>query len=269
MPELAEVEHARRAWNVGLGRRLLGVEVSPSAGRVVREVDVACVVRTLRGQIFRASLARGKQLLFRFGKDRWLGLHLGMAGSLAARPPDHLPGKHDLLVLRQRARALVFTDLRHFGRVRLHLGPEPPPYWTALPPDVLSSDFTFPRFEAFCLRRARSPVKTVLLDQRLFPGVGNWMADEILWRARVSPARNAGDLDVRARHALFRTVRWVCRAAVAVIDEAWEYPPHWLFRHRWEDGERCPRCGRGLSRVVIGGRRTCFCPRCQPPPTRA
>jgi formamidopyrimidine-DNA glycosylase len=263
MPELAEVEHARRTWDVGLGKRVFAVEVSSNAGRVVRDVDLASLRQAIEGQPLRFSEARGKQLCFRFGKTAWLAIHLGMAGALSAESAGYVPAKHDLLVLRQKGQSLVFTDLRHFGRVRLHLGSAPPSFWTALPPSLSSGEFTPFAMRAFCDRRARSALKTVLLDQRRFPGIGNWMADEILWRARLAPDRLAGSLDEASAARLYRAIRWVSAAALRVVDASWEYPRTWLFRHRWEDGGHCPRCGSGLQRVVLGGRRTCFCPTCQ------
>ena len=263
MPELAEVEHARRTWDVGRSQRVLAVEVSPNAGRVVRDVDIASLRKALIGQALVFSEARGKQLCFCFGKAAWLGLHLGMAGSLSAQPRDYRLQKHDLLALRQKNCTLVFTDLRHFGRIRFHHGTEPPPFWTSLPPAVLSPAFTRSLVRVFCVRRRRSPVKTVLLDQRGFPGIGNWMADEILWRARLPPTLPAGALTESALTALHRAIRWVSASALAIVDDRWVYPKTWLFHHRWEDGGRCPRCQHALRRPLIGGRRTCFCPHCQ------
>jgi formamidopyrimidine-DNA glycosylase len=59
-------------------------------------------------------------------------------------------------------------------------------------------------------------------------------------------------------------VRRVARLAIDTIDDRWEYPKTWLFAHRWEPGGRCPRCATALGRDTIGGRTTCWCPRCQP-----
>jgi formamidopyrimidine-DNA glycosylase len=100
--------------------------------------------------------------------------------------------------------------------------------------------------------------------QERFPGIGNWMADEILWRARLNPRRPGGDLGPGEARVLWRATREVCRRAIDVMDQNWEYPDAWLFAHRWEDGGRCPRCRTGLLRAAVGGRTTCWCPRCQP-----
>jgi formamidopyrimidine-DNA glycosylase len=275
MPELAEVEHSRRLWLPGIGQRVLSVDIRFEHARPFRGTDVDRLREALVGQPFRDAAAIGKQLCFRFGgrsietADLWLGLHLGMAGRLSRQPAAYVAEKHDLLILRQRSRSLVFTDLRHFGRVLFHEGLDVPAFWSRLPPPVTSPDFTVARLADFLSRRRRTAIKPVLLMQERFPGVGNWMADEILWRARLAPSLLAGDLDGVQIASLYRALRWVCREAVTTMAADWEYPESWLFAHRWEDGGRCPRCRGPLTRVQIGGRTTCSCRRCQPEPVVA
>lgn len=267
MPELAEVEHSRRIWDVGLGDRVTRVEVATNAaGRVLRDLDVAGLQRSLKGQPFHSSEARGKQLAFRFGGDgsRWLLIHLGMEGSLRVEGPTHAPHKHDMLVIRQAKRALVFRDLRHFGRVRFFETDGTPEAWAKLPPALDSKAFDAAAVGDFLARRKRSALKPTLLDQRRFPGVGNWMADEILWRARLAPQTTGGELSAKEIATLTRVTKEVARKAIAVVTHDWDYPKTWLFAHRWEDGGSCPRCGHALARAMLGGRRTCWCPTCQP-----
>lgn len=262
MPELAEVEHSRRTWDPGVGRVVREVLVPRPGVRPLRGVDVAHLTRALVGQKLVSSEANGKQMCFRFGKRVWLGLHLGMRGHLSRVPPSTPVAKHDLLILRQARHALVFTDLRHFGRVRFHEGAEAPDWWATLPPALASADFTPAVLAAHA--RSRRPLKALLLDQARFPGVGNWMADEILWRARLHPERTGAALTAPETSALYRSTRFVARESVRLIDADWEYPKTWLFAHRWEDGGFCPRCGAALARIVVGGRKTCFCATCQP-----
>lgn len=267
MPELAEVEHSRRQWNPGLGQPVRDVIIARPGIRIFRDADPGLLCQLLPGQTLLESEARGKQMLFRFSGDLWLGIHLGMNGELRREeaPAEYVPRKHDHLILHQDERALVFEDRRFFGRVRLHQGGEPPAWWTAIAPSLLSREFTADALGTFLARRKRTPLKALLLMQERFPGVGNWMADEILWRARLHPTTRAGELQAPAETArLFRTVRWVARTAVEVIDDDWRYPAHWLFTHRWEPGGHCPRCRAALERATVGGRTTCWCPRCQP-----
>ncbi len=264
MPELAEVEHSRRQWEVGKNRPIQSIHLRPG-GRVFRGIDLEQMRQQLAGQTLLGSEARGKQMIFRFSNDVWLGLHLGMRGELFARAADYTPGKHDHLVLHQAEHALVFEDQRHFGRVQFHQGTEPPAWWSALAPSVLSDRFTVAAVAAFLLRRRKAPIKAVLLMQERFPGVGNWMADEILWRAKIHPATASGSLSAAATNALWKQTRWVSRTAIKIITDDWTYPDTWLFTHRWEAGGDCPRCGIALERAQIGGRTTCWCPNCQKP----
>ena len=272
MPELAEVEYIRRRWNPGLGHVVATVRLHPRAG-VFKTCDPAALARALPGARLDSSAAAAKQMLFRLtaaGEARtqlWLGLHLGMTGELLVRPAG-LPGqKADHLILDQPAagQSLVFADFRMFGRVQVHAGPEAPAWWSGIAPAVTSPAFTVAAVAEFLRRRARSPVKAVLLMQERFPGIGNWMADEILWRAAIHPTRRCGDLSPAEVRKLHRETVWVATEALRLIGQAdtpeWPDPPAtWLFSHRWEDGGLCPRTKKPLERATIGGRTTCWSP---------
>ncbi|HXJ59468.1 MAG TPA: DNA-formamidopyrimidine glycosylase family protein [Verrucomicrobiae bacterium] len=263
MPELAEVEFFRRRWTVGEGQRIRKVAVHGTK-RLFRGVHTPGLVRVLTGARMTGSAAHGKQMLFRFSRQAWLGVHLGMTGELRVEPPAFVPGKHDHLVLFLSRRALVFSDARQFGRIRFHQGAAEPEWWRNLPPAVNSRAFTLERMANYLTRHARAPLKAVLLAQDAFPGVGNWMADEILWRARLHPAQPAGRVHRNDVPVLWRAVRSVCRDALRLLAPDYADPPaSWLFRHRWEPGGRCPRHRVLLERDTVGGRTTAWCPRCQ------
>ena len=267
MPELAEVEYARKLWDPGVGARVTRVLLHPGA-RIFRGIDSAEFISGLEGTTLLGSEARAKQMLFRFGKSsktsRWLGIHLGMTGDLRVERHDFAPQKHDHLVLRQAKRALVFKDARTFGRVRLHAGPEVPTWWSNLPPAVTSDEFTLDRMRAFLKRRSGTSIKAVLLMQEFFPGVGNWMADEILWRARVSPKVRVGRLTAAQVKALWQESREVCRIALETVGAGDADPPKgWLFHARWSAKGICPRCQTKLKTATVGGRTTRWCPACQ------
>jgi formamidopyrimidine-DNA glycosylase len=263
MPELAEVEYYRRCWDAGLRQRVLRV-VLHGGKRVFRGSDPALIERALGGAKMLGSETHGKQMLFRFSGGAWLGLHLGMSGSLRVEPRDFSPGRHDHLVLFQKARALVFSDPRTFGRIRFHRRKSAPDWWTSLPPAVGSREFTVKSLRVVFEQRRKAPIKAVLLDQTLFPGIGNWMADEILWQARLDPRRPAAGLDAAELRALWKTSRQVARTALATIGVNWSDPPRgWLIHQRGRKSGRCPRDGTPLKHATIGGRTTAWCPRCQ------
>jgi formamidopyrimidine-DNA glycosylase len=265
MPELAEVEYFRSRWDVGLRQRIAKVEVHGQK-RIFRGIELGVMVRALRGAVLERSEARGKQMLFvakpAKGKARaWLGLHLGMTGQLRVEKPGFAAGKHDHLVLREAKQALVFQDARMFGRVLFSLSAEMPEWWSKIAPDLLSKDFTEQALADFLQRRKKAPIKAVLLMQERFPGIGNWMADEILWRAEIHPRQAAGSLEEKAVRGLYREIRWVCREALRIIGKKWDDPPKsWLFPHRWAKGGTCPKTGVRLRHATIGGRTTCWSP---------
>ena len=269
MPELAEVEFFRKRWDqVAAGHRIRALRLHPAA-KIFRGANPAALRRALTGAKFLSSEAQAKQMLFRFSGGAWIGVHLGMSGELHVEPPGYAPQKHDHLVLDTARHALVFSDPRMFGRVQFHRGAAPPGWWTKIAPPILSTQFTVEAVAAFLRRRARAPIKAVLLMQERFPGVGNWMADEILWRAAIHPRRRAGSLAPTEMHSLWSECRRVCRLAFNTIAGHGDYlppdlnahiPRTWLFWHRWEDGGRCPRTGVPLIREEVGGRTTCWSP---------
>jgi formamidopyrimidine-DNA glycosylase len=263
MPELAEVEFMRKRWDPGLGRRVSNIRMHRAA-RVFRDTDTGCLARSLRGSRLRFSEARGKQMIFRFEPGGWLGIHLGMTGQLEALNPGHRPARHEHLVLRMDTVSLVYTDSRLFGRIRFEMGEDQPDWWASLPPELHGSEFRRRDLDHFLGRKAKSSIKTVLLMQERFPGIGNWMADEILWRSRIHPAKRAATLDLEDRRRLYREIRAVVRVCLKTIVRPgahWGDPPSgWLFHQRWRDGGRCPKTGRRLVREKIGGRTTCWSP---------
>jgi len=283
MPELAEVEYYRKQWDPGLGETVARVSVHPRA-RVYRDTPAAAL-RGLAGRRLLRSFAHGKQMLFEFSGGTWLGIHLGMSGKLFASPLDREEEARDHLALFTPQRRLVFSDTRMFGKVTLDLvagadgahcgdcagagedeASSPPLWWRELPPELLSPGFTKARVARFAQRRAKTPLKTLLLDQSAFPGVGNWMADEVCWRLGLDPRLPAGSLGRSECADLWKALRQVSRDALRIIGTDWGDPPDsWLMKHRWRDGGHCPRrgCGAPLVREELRGRTTCRCPGCQ------
>ncbi len=264
MPELAEVEYFRKRWNAGARQNVKAILVHADK-RVFRNMDARGMARALIGTKLMSSEAHGKQMLFRFSKGNWLGFHLGMSGSLRVEKRGYEPGKHDHLVLRQARQTLVFHDPRMFGLVRWSQGATEPEWWIKLPPALDSPMFTVSLMRGFLARRKRSPIKAALLAQELFPGVGNWMADEILWQSRINPRATCADLDALNMRRLWQKTRSVCRTAIRTIGVNWDDPPKgWLLHVRWRRDGQCPRDGTKLRRATIGGRTTAWCPACQP-----
>jgi formamidopyrimidine-DNA glycosylase len=263
MPELAEVEYIRRQWDPGLRQKILRVQIH-AAKRVFRGSNPRALVREIAGSRFLHSESWGKQMLFEFSGGNWVGIHLGMTGKLRIEPSGFRPEKHDHLVLHQAKRALVFQDARLFGRVRFHHGKAPPEWWRAGGPDIHSDAFDRKFFDGFLKRHARAPIKSVLLLQSGFVGIGNWMADEILWRAKIAPLKLAGQLSAAQSARLFHETKFVAMESLRIIaPEFGDLPRSWLIHQKWKRNGVCPRHRTPLRKAMIGGRTTAWCARCQ------
>jgi formamidopyrimidine-DNA glycosylase len=198
-----------------------------------------------------------------------------MTGRLTVIPSTEavVPHTHGFFVL-DDGRELRYTDIRRFGRILVvpesglaeltgHLGREPL--------EVSAEEFCR-HFES---RRAR--VKALLLDQSVLRGIGNIYADESLFRARLHPARIAENLTKKQLLTLHGTVRQVLEEAIHsrgssisnYVDSEGRRG-NFQFRHRvyQRDGKQCFRCKSIIRRVIVAGRSSHFCPRCQPAPRK-
>ncbi|MGB0372518.1 MAG: Fpg/Nei family DNA glycosylase [Opitutales bacterium] len=261
MPELAEVAYYSNQWSPGLNKQVDRVWLNPES-RVFRGADLEAF-NALVGQTFVSIQTHGKRMLFGFTGGLWLSGHLGMTGKMLAEDPEIRPfAKHDRLILSLNGVDLVFNDSRHFGRMEVIADKgELPEYWAALPYDVRSGAFDLKYFKAHLARRPRANVKALLLDQSVCPGIGNWMADEILWRAKIDPTRTVESLKRQEPSRFFKALKAVTDDAMRVIAPDWgDAPDSWLFNHRWKDGGICPKTNTPLVREPIAGRTTCWSP---------
>lgn len=276
MPELAEVELARRIWARAEGEKVTGVQANPGA-RIFRDMPASAIQNAITGKTLTSSHHHGKRMYFTFGDNLHLEVHLGMSGKVYVSQLDHIPQKHDHLILRMNNCSLVLNDYRMFGKVMLHEGSAP---WLELPPDPLSRKFTLSHVTGITLKRPKKILKGALLDQSLFPGIGNWMADEICWRLGAHPAKALGEI---TPEQLYREVKAVCKGAIKYVADrnieelkspkklgftaggyvAQVPPKSWLFQHRWKKGGSCPKCKTELERETIATRTTAWCATCQ------
>lgn len=263
MPELAEVEWFRKQWDAGRGREVVDVKAH-SSKYVFRGADGNALRQNLIDQKLLRSKRSGKQMLFEFSGNNWLGIHLGMTGKTRVASSDFRSGKHDHLVLYQRERALVFTDPRQLGQVRFHQGKDKPDWWKDRSPEIDSREFDQKFFNEFLDRHRKAPIKAALLMQSGFPGIGNWMADEILWRARVLPSKRIRKLTAQERAAIFRSTKWVVRRSLETLGKDFSDPPKdWLIHQKWKRGGICPIHRTLLKHATVAGRTTTWCAKCQ------
>jgi formamidopyrimidine-DNA glycosylase len=263
MPELAEVEWLRKQWDPGLGAEVIDLRLH-ARNRVLRGENAEQLRQRLIGATVLSSHARGKRMVFKFSGDTWIGIHLGMTGKIRVDLANYRPAKHDHLVLFQRERALVFSDYRQFGRVRFHHGADEPDWWKSEAPEINSPEFDEKFMNHFLDRHRKAPIKAALLMQNGFPGIGNWMADEILWRAKVLPSKRIRKLTAQDRHQLFRAIKFVVRRSLETLGKDFSDPPkNWLIHQKWKRDGVCPIHRTQLRHATVAGRTTVWCQKCQ------
>jgi formamidopyrimidine-DNA glycosylase len=269
MPELPEVETIAR----GLARRLSGDVIesiwlgskpeplkSPAA-------EIAAALQAKRISTVRRA---GKHIVFDLESTRgvsspaqWI-VHLGMTGSLLVCAPGLELEKHTHAVVQLASgRELRFVDPRRFGRLSVIEKFEAP---GAEPLQIDLDDF------AVLFHGRKTPIKSALLNQSLLSGVGNIYADEALFRARIRPRRRAASLTCdelrRLHNALKRVLKEAIRlggSSVSDYVDADGAEGFFQLKHRvyGREGERCLVCKTPIKRIVIAGRSSHYCPRCQ------
>jgi formamidopyrimidine-DNA glycosylase len=262
MPELADVEGYRRYLaRYAQGKRIEGVE-APSAD-LLRNTTPAGLGRALRGTRFAAPDRHGKWLIAGTDSNPSVLMHFGMTGDLSWSgdgPADRHP--HDRVIFRLAGgEELRYRNMRKFGGVWLARSePEIGRITGPLGPDALDLDRQ--AFEALLASR-RGGIKATLMNQRLLAGIGNELSDEILWRARIHPARRMASLDRRARGRIYDAMREVLTESV----RHGRIPRKrgWIEEVRGRPDARCPRSHAKLRRTTVAGRTAYWCPRCQRP----
>lgn len=260
MPELPDVEHFRRFFaSHAAGKTVASVEADPT---IVRNTQPEALAAALHGHRFGEAFRQGKWLACPTDGPT-LVLHFGMTGDLIWSGNEPARHRHDRLILSfAEGGELRYRNMRKLGGVWLaHDDQELEGILGRLGPDALSVG----RAEFLArLGRRRGGIKGALMDQRLVSGIGNILADEILWQVRFHPKRAIESLTPGERARLYTVIQRVLRRAVDHFDYV-TTKRTWLSHVRGEPGAACPRCKTALARIVVGGRTTYFCPRCQPP----
>jgi formamidopyrimidine-DNA glycosylase len=274
VPELPEVETIRRQLAPHLTGRTIA-EAQILDPRWTRPEAPAAIAAELRGAVIERVGRAGKYLTWTLSGERYLLMHLRMTGTLLFDPPAPAPHTRVLLELDDGHR-LLYVDPRRFGTGHLlHGEAARDAYLSArIGIEPLTPEFTAEHLRS--LGRSRTaPVKAFVLDQRRVAGVGNIYADEALFRAGIHPLRPAGRLTAgdweRLREGIEEALRAGIEAKGASIDDfrhidgaRGSFQDRFLVHRR--AGRPCPRCGSTIRKIVVGGRGTYVCERCQPRP---
>lgn len=278
MPELPEVETVVSGLSPALSGKLLkSIRTFREGVRLPFPKDLP----TLQGRSVTGLSRRAKYILIFFDDDI-LAIHLGMSGRMTIHrdAASYKPLRHDHMIMTMDdGTSIVFNDPRRFGMVLL-LGKDAllaHKSFKDLGPEPLERAFTGGVFH-HALRTKASPIKTVLLDQRVVVGVGNIYACEALFEAGIDPRRKASTLDAKEAQSLVATIKSVLKRAIraggsSLKDYRQADGSLGYFQHRFlvygREGEPCPRCVKGgkkgavIHRITQAGRSTFYCPACQ------
>ncbi|NLX05275.1 MAG: hypothetical protein GXY33_09035 [Phycisphaerae bacterium] len=261
MPELPEVEFARRqAEKALLGRRIVRVAVDDD--RIVFDgIPPARFASALTDRTVLAIGRRGKHLWIELDRRPWPTFHFGMTGYFETyRDPADRPRFWKAELLTDDGLFLTMVNKRRLGRIRLRHDPPAEPPISRLGFDPLADRLSPSRFAAMLTRR-NATIKAVLLDQSFIAGVGNWIADEVLYQARIAPARIASGLTPQEVSRIFSKLRSIIRKAVELDADNERFPRTWLFHHRWgKNAEARTHRGEKIIHQTIGGRTTAWVP---------
>ncbi|KAJ7102426.1 AtMMH-1, partial [Mycena belliarum] len=284
MPELPEVNRAKNLVNrLATGKTIQKVETAedPIVFTGITHEDFA---NELAGRKVESAGRYGKVLYINLsGNGRMPVLHFGMTGMLQVKgelamyyketpksvstdwPPRfmkfilHLSDSETGVTTQ-----LAFLDARRLGRIRLCASPLMEQPISALGFDPILSMPSIEQFKPLVLKRS-CPIKALLLDQSFSAGVGNWVADEILYHARLHPEERANTLSEKQLLALHQQTRSVCEIAVSVDADDTQFPENWLFKHRWGKGKKAAhdlKLPSGESATIkwitVGGRTSAY-----------
>jgi formamidopyrimidine-DNA glycosylase len=261
VPELPEVETVVRTLAPKLtGRRILDAQFF--SHHVVRQ-KFPGLRRRVRNQLVKSVRRHGKFIVLELDQGV-LTIHLGMTGKLLL---DSEPGPYARAIFQLDQGLLVYDDIRHFGRIE----------WSeglleraeALGPDAL--DITLEDFLKR-LKKRKTRIKSLLLNQTFLRGMGNIYTDEALHEARINPRAIASSLSKERATRLHRAMVDILTTAIrlkgsSVSDyvDADGQKGSFQLQHQvyGRAGEPCPTCGTAIRRIVVGQRGTHYCPKCQ------
>ncbi|KAF4387715.1 hypothetical protein G4B88_004042 [Cannabis sativa] len=247
MPELPEVEAARRAIQENCLGKKIKKSVVADDSIVINGVSASDFEAALLGKTIVAAHRKGKNLWLQLDSPPFPSFQFGMAGAIyikgvavtkykrsAVKEDDEWPSKYSkVFVELDGGMEFSFTDKRRFAKVRLLKDPASVPPISELGPDALLEPMTDDELVASLSKKKKVAIKALLLNQSFISGIGNWIADEVLYQARIHPEQPAATLSRECCATLNKCIKEVVRYAVQVDAESSRFPLEWLFHYRW------------------------------------
>lgn len=274
MPELPEVERGRRLLErVAVGRTI--AKVTCERDPIVYDgVTPTRFQRALKGKRVEEACRRGKQLWLMLDRGPHPLFHFGMTG--AFHTPGEVPLKRQTVkkdpeeiwpprftkihLWLDDGGELVMTNARRLGRILLRDDPAHEPPVSKLGFDPLL-DLPAPKQFVEAVTRRNAILKPLLMDQSFAAGVGNWIADEVLYQAKLDPRRRASSLSAEEAKRMRTCLKRIIEKAVDVNAEKKRFPKSWLFHRRWgKNSEAVTADGSPIKHITLGGRTTAWVP---------
>ncbi|MFC7680030.1 DNA-formamidopyrimidine glycosylase [Paenibacillus sp. GCM10028914] len=269
MPELPEMENYRRM----LSGSILNVPISNVIINREKSINVSPVE-------FRSSLVgskvifverRGKHLVFHLNDGRRLLLHLMLGGLLyMTRGDEERPSRSTQIEIEFGDTVLYFIGLR-LGYLHMLSAKETDEVLSQLGPELLDRRMTKSRFIDLMMKR-RGALKSLLVNQHAFAGIGNCYADEIAFDAGIHPATKVQNLNEETLEQLYESIHKVLKEATdggGYMEMPFTQDDHLTGSYNEQckvydrEGEPCVRCGTAIVKVEQTGRKVFFCPNCQ------
>ncbi|XP_057464386.1 formamidopyrimidine-DNA glycosylase isoform X2 [Actinidia eriantha] len=275
MPELPEVEAARRAIEEYCIGKKIKRSVVADDSKVIDGVSPSDFEVSLLGKTIVAAHRKGKNMWLQLDSPPFPSFQFGMAGAIyikgvavtkykrsAVNDTDEWPSKYSKIFIElDDGLELSFTDKRRFAKVRLLKNPASAPPISELGPDALLEPMTIDEL-INSLSKKKIGIKALLLDQSFISGIGNWIADEVLYQARIHPLQIASSLSKESCIELHKCIKEVIQYAVEVDADCSRFPLEWLFHFRW--GRRPGQVnGKKIEFIAAGGRTTAYVPELQ------
>ncbi|KAM0942722.1 putative DNA-(apurinic or apyrimidinic site) lyase, DNA-formamidopyrimidine glycosylase [Dioscorea sansibarensis] len=298
MPELPEVEAARRALEEHCAGKRIRKCVAADDPKVIDGVPRSVFESSLTGKTIVAAHRKGKSLWLQLDSPPFPSFQFGMTGAVYIKgvavtnyrravvsDEEEWPSKYSkVFVELEDGLEFSFTDKRRFARVRLLEDPTAVPPISELGPDALTELMPLDEF-VHSLSKKKIAIKALLLDQSFISGIGNWVADEVLYQARIHPLQPAASLSKESCQSLHQCIKEVIQYAVEVdadsthfpiewlfhvIEKALEvgadssqYPKNWIFHSREKKPGKAFMDGKKIDFVTAGGRTSAFVPEVQ------
>lgn len=257
MPELPEVETFRRYFEeTSLHQKVTAIKVAEKSEKLFKAPIEELIEKVTHNQ-FTGTSRIGKYLFVHLQKQGYMVVHFGMTGDFSYFQQDETPPKRAKVFFKfDNGFCLSYNSRRKFGWLDLAENIEDYQKSKKLGPDALDIDAGY-LFER--LQKSTAPVKARLLDQSVMAGVGNWVADEVLYQSKIHPGTTCHQLGKEDYQRLQESIKHILEVSVEKAADWDAFPDYFMVKQREKNG-RCPETGEKLEIIEVGGRTTYFCP---------